>query len=216
MKLLTQIANSYGTDKGTAKYPHHGFSEIYDDFLNYKRFDIKKVLEIGIDDGFSLRMWRDFFPNATVYGMDVQARQLFSEHRIVTRLGNQAIDNDLNNLIYDVGGDFDLIIDDGGHVPTHQQITLGYLFKFLKNKGIYIVEDLHTSFMKDWLSPLGLCEDSPETAYNVLKKMEVSGELITPFINEDDIKYIKNNLKNIKIFDLNEDKKHITSILEKL
>jgi len=216
MKLLTQIANSYGTDKGTTKYPCHGFSEVYDDFLNYKRFDIKKVLEIGIDDGFSLRMWRDFFPNATIYGMDVQARQLFSEHRIVTRLGNQAIDNDLNNLIKDVGGDFDLIIDDGGHVPTHQQITLGYLFKFLKNKGIYIVEDLHTSFMKDWLSPLGLCEDSPETAYNVLKKMEVNGELITPFINEGDIKYIKDNLKSIKIFDLNEDKKHITSILEKL
>lgn len=216
MKLLTQIANSYGTDKGTTKYPCHGFSDVYDDFLNYKRFDIKKVLEIGIDDGFSLRMWRDFFPNATIYGMDVQARQLFSEHRIVTRLGNQAIDNDLNNLIKDVGGDFDLIIDDGGHVPTHQQITLGYLFKFLKNKGIYIVEDLHTSFMKDWLSPLGLCEDSPETAYNVLKKMEVNGELITPFINEGDIKYIKDNLKSIKIFDLNEDKKHITSILEKL
>lgn len=216
MKLLTQIANFYGTDKGTAKYLHHGFSEIYDDFLNYKRFDIKKVLEIGIDDGFSLRMWRDFFPNATVYGMDVQASQLFSEHRIVTRLGNQAIDNDLNNLINDFGGDFDLIIDDGGHIPTQQQITLGYLFKFLKNKGIYIVEDLHTSFMKDWLSPLGLCEDSPETAYNVLKKMEVNGELITPFINEDDIKYIKDNLKSIKIFDLNEDKKHITSILEKL
>jgi hypothetical protein len=70
--------------------------------------------------------------------------------------------------------------------------------------------------MKDWLSPLGLCEDSPETAYNVLKKMEVNGELITPFINEGDIKYIKDNLKSIRIFDLNEDKKHITSILEKL
>ena len=70
--------------------------------------------------------------------------------------------------------------------------------------------------MEDWLSPIGFCKDSPETAYNVLNKMKISGELITPFIKKDDIKYIKDNLKSIKIFDLNQDKQHITSILEKM
>lgn len=216
MKLLTEIANFYGTDKGTKKFPNHGFSDIYDDFFYDKRFRVEKVLEIGIDDGFSLRMWRDFFPNATIYGMDVQGRQLFTEHRIVTRLGHQAVEEDLNKLIDEIGGEFDLIIDDGGHDPIFQQASLGYLFKFLKNGGAYIVEDIHTSFLIDWLNPLSLSEDSAETAYNVLNKLEKHGVLETPFIKEEDINYIKDNLKSIKIYDMNKDKQHITSILEKI
>jgi len=215
MKLLTEIANFYGTDKGTSHYPSHGFSDIYHDILFQNRLEVKKVLEIGIDNGFSLKMWRDFFPNAVIYGVDVQARQLFTDERIITKLCHQGIESDVNNLIEEIGGDFDLIIDDGGHDPIFQQVSLGFLFKHLNSGGFYIVEDLHTSFLNDWLQPLNLTCDSQETAYNVLKRLEDNQQLSTPFIKNEDIKYITDNLKSIRIFDINNNKQHITSILEK-
>jgi len=215
MKLLTEIANKYGTDKGTTFLPSHGFSEIYDDYLVNNRHDILRVLEIGIDRGNSLRMWRDYFPNAMVYGLDVQKHQFFTEERISTHYANQSSFYDISNFINEFGGEFDLIIDDGGHDPIYQQITLGYLFRHLKNGGLYIVEDLHTSFMTDWLTPIERTEDSQDIAYNVLKRLEQKKELVTPHINDNDIRYIIDNLKEIKMFDIKNDKNHITSILIK-
>ena len=215
MKLLTEIANKYGTDKGTTFYPSHGFSEIYDDFFINKRNDVLKVLEIGIDKGNSLRMWRDYFPNAIIYGLDVQTHQFFTEERISTHYANQSSKDDIDSFINEFGGEFDVIIDDGGHDPIYQQISLGFLFKHLKSDGVYIVEDLHTSFIEDWLTPIKMTENDEHTAYNVLKKLETTKELITPYINKDDVNYIVDSIKEIKIFDIKNDKNHITSILIK-
>jgi hypothetical protein len=215
MKLLTEIANKYGTDKGTTFYPSHGFSEIYDDFFINKRNDVLKVLEIGIDKGNSLRMWRDYFPNAIIYGLDVQTHQFFTEERIITSYANQSDIHDLNNFIDEYGGDFDIIIDDGGHDIIFQQFTLGVLFKYLKPNGVYIVEDLHTSFLEDWLKDKDLEVTYEYTAYNTLKNFEINKELITPHIELENVEYINRNTKSINIYDINGDNQHITSILYK-
>ena len=215
MKLLTEIANKYGTDKGTTFYPSHGFSEIYDDFFINKRNDVLKVLEIGIDKGNSLRMWRDYFPNAIIYGLDVQTHQFFTEERISTHYANQSSEDDINSFINQFGGEFDVIIDDGGHDPIYQQISLGFLFKHLKSDGVYIVEDLHTSFMEDWLKPIGFTSENENTAYNVLTKLKELGVINSPYIKQEDCDYISNNLKNIKIYNLKNENNHITSVLIK-
>lgn len=215
MKLLTEIANKYGTDKGTTFYPSHGFSEIYDDFFNKKRNDVLKVLEIGIDKGNSLRMWRDYFPNAMIYGLDVQTHQFFTEERISTHYANQSSEKDIDNFINNFGGNFDIIIDDGGHDPIYQQITLGFLFKHLNSGGVYIIEDLHTSFIDDWLRPIGLTPENEKTAYNVLTKLKNLGVIDSPYIKQHDCQYIFNNLKNIEIYNLNNENNHITSVLTK-
>lgn len=215
MKLLTEIANKYGTDKGTTFYPSHGFSEIYDDFFINKRNDVLKVLEIGIDKGNSLRMWRDYFPNAIIYGLDVQTHQFFSEERISTHYANQSSKDDIDSFINEFGGEFDVIIDDGGHDPRYQQMSLGFLFKDLKSDGVYIVEDLHTSFMDGWLKPIGFTSENENTAYNVLTKLKELGVINSPYIKQDDCHYISNNLKDIKIYNLKNENNHITSVLIK-
>jgi len=214
MKLLTEIANKYGTDKGTSVYPSHGFSEIYHDYFNVDKEKVTKVLEIGIDKGNSLRMWRDYFPNAVIYGIDVQQHQFFREDRIVTDFANQSIKADIDKIIDKYGSDFDLIIDDGGHDPIFQQITLGYLFPHVKTGGFYVVEDLHTSFMEDWLKPINLSVND-FTAYNVLKQFIDEKKLTTNYLKTEEIDYINNNYEYVKIYDVLNDKKHITSILKK-
>lgn len=215
MSLLTEIANKYGTDKGTIVQPAHGFSEIYDTILNNNRENVLKVLEIGVDKGLSLRMWRDYFPNAQIHGVDVLRHHLFTEDRIKTHYGNQSNINDLTNLINEIGGDFDLIIDDGGHHTLHQQISLGFLFKYLKSNGVYIVEDLHTSFYPDWMGNWGLTIDYEDSAYNVLKRYEDGNDLRTKHIPETELEYLKSNIKSLKVYDINDDKEHITSIIIK-
>ena len=215
MKLLTELANKYKTDKGTETDPSHGFSNIYHDNLYDKRESIIRVLEIGVDKGGSLRMWRDFLPNAVVYGLDVQRHQLISEDRIITSYANQSNVEDLDDFIKLHGGNFDLIIDDGGHHTIHQQISLGFLFKYLNPGGNYIVEDLHTSHYVDWMSDWGLQVDYPDSAYNVLNRLEKGEGLSSQHISEQDTKYIMDNVGSIKIFDRDNDKEHITSIITK-
>ena len=215
MKLLTELANKYGTDKGTSTNPSHGFSDIYHDNLYNKREGIMRILEIGVDKGGSLRMWRDFTPNATVYGLDVQRHQLISEERIITYYANQSNIQDLDNFIKEHGGNFDLIIDDGGHHTIHQQISLGFLFKYLNSGGTYIVEDLHTSHYVDWMRDWGYDVQYIDSAYNVLKRLEDGEGLSSEHISESDTKYITDTLESIKIFDRDNDKEHITSIITK-
>lgn len=215
MKLLTQIANMYCTDKGTTQPPCHGFSEIYDDYLVAKRDETAKVLEIGIDRGGSLRMWRDYFPNAFIHGIDVQTWQFFEEDRIKTHFANQSSKTELEHVISKTGTNIDLIVDDGSHDVIYQQISFGVLFKHLKKGGIYIIEDLHTSFLDEWLKNHNFDSDYDYTAYNVVSKFKSTGKLQTPYISEEDKKYIEDNVQKIELYDINEDKNHITSVIVK-
>jgi hypothetical protein len=215
MTTLTQLANQHLTDKGTSQPPYHGYSEVYDAVLDQIRFDVSKILEIGIDKGGSLRMWKDYFPNAIVHGADVKAYQFFQEDRIYTHFANQSSADDLNNLIKKIGTDIDVVIDDGGHDVIHQQITLGLLFKHVRSGGVYIVEDLHTSFLHEWLKNHDLKSDYEYTAYNVLKRLEDTKKLETPYITAEDSAYIQNNVSDIRIYDMKDDREHITCILIK-
>jgi hypothetical protein len=67
MSELTILANKYGSDKGTVYGDKHNFTETYEKY--FKSFKDKKIniLEIGVNDGSSLKMWYDYFPNATIY-----------------------------------------------------------------------------------------------------------------------------------------------------
>jgi len=136
---LTELAVKYGTDKGGPSL--HTYTNYYYDLFKDKRNEIKKVLEIGIAEGASLRMWRDFFPNATIYGIDIDPKCLFIEDRIKTYLGDQSKANDLVNVLKEVGSDIDIVIDDGSHVPSHQIYSCQVLMPLLQKQVIYIIED---------------------------------------------------------------------------
>lgn len=106
----------------------------------------KRVLEIGVQGGGSLKIWRDMFPDAEIVGVDIDEK--CKEHegeRIKVIIGDQHDVKFLESL-----GDFDIIIDDGGHTMTQQQVSMKWLLPQLREGGVYVIEDLHTSYWEQF------------------------------------------------------------------
>jgi hypothetical protein len=135
------------TDKG----PHgHNYVEVYERFIVQWRYEPIKIFEIGIEKGGSLLMWQGYFPNATIFGLDIDDLSQYANERVKTLVGDQAKRPQLRNAINLAGGDIDILVDDGGHTMEQQQVSLGFLFKFVKAGGYYILEDIHTSIPALW------------------------------------------------------------------
>ncbi|MHB8247248.1 MAG: class I SAM-dependent methyltransferase [Acidimicrobiales bacterium] len=94
-------------------------------------------------------MWRSYFPNAVIYGLDVEEKHLHSEPRIVVLQGDQA-DKPFLKKLTERHGPFDLIVDDGSHLGTHQRASFEALFLGVRPGGIYAIEDLETAYWSDW------------------------------------------------------------------
>jgi hypothetical protein len=149
MRELTRLANYHHSDKGTTTESQHGFTEIYDQFfVNYKEENIN-ILEVGIHNGASLKMYYDYFPNAQIIGLDIADKKQYENERTKCFVVDQSDGNQLSKFVSEIDMKFDIIIDDGSHQMADQQITFYYLSKILKNGGIFIIEDLHTSLADD-------------------------------------------------------------------
>lgn len=139
---------------GTDKYPFHNYTSHYHELFKHRRNGVRKVLEIGIGDdsmkntipnyvpGASLRMWAEWFPNAEIYGLDINPNSLVNTERIHSFQCDQSDPLQLQGFIATVGGDFDLIVDDGCHVPEVQASTAKILVPLLAPQGVYVIEDV--------------------------------------------------------------------------
>ena len=166
--LFNDLCIKYGTDKGFKIfkktkfkgtngddvdycYPHI-YSKFYNDNFFYLRKKIKLVFECGIGDksslnkfspGASLKVWRDFFPNAKIIGADKNKKLLFNEKRIKTYYVDQTKRNSIKEMWKIVNcKNFDLIIDDGLHNFNANISFFINSFKYLKKGGIYFIEDV--------------------------------------------------------------------------
>jgi len=141
--MLTDIANKYDTDKGSkcSHNPPLNFTPIYEMMMGKMRKKPLKILEIGVANGNSLRMWAEYFPKAQIFGADIADKSYLDTDRIKTFQCDQGDRASLKRLIEQTG-DVDIIIEDGSHVVAHQQLTLAMLKPHTK---MYWVEDLHTS-----------------------------------------------------------------------
>ena len=92
--------------------------------------------------GASLRMWRDFFPNAQIHGADISPKAMFKSHRIETHLCNETKSCDIERLLMKTGFDIDLFIDDGSHRMRHQLYLCKTIMPLLKKSVVYIIEDV--------------------------------------------------------------------------
>ncbi len=145
MQRLTKLAIKYGTDKCP---PYQSFTPYYSKL--FKGMNVKSLLEIGIGYpgtmvhikdykiGASLRMWRDYFPNATIWGADIRPETMIVDDRIGTVLCDQSNEESLLNMIKAIGKQ-DVIIDDGSHQTTHQILSAKVLIPYTK---LYIIEDV--------------------------------------------------------------------------
>ena len=89
-------------------------------------------------------MWAEFFPQAMIFGMDKNINYLFDDGRIRSLYGNQSKPEKLAMIMKRTfeGNKFDIIIDDGSHKPDRQIKTLSVLLPYLRNSGLYFVEDV--------------------------------------------------------------------------
>jgi len=139
-KSLTQIYENYqGTqgygDKGTI----HNYIKNYEKELEPYRFLPITLLEIGVFHGHSLRMWREYFPNARIIGIDMMQPTLPMDG-IEFYICDQNNPMQLASIFFDTK--FDVIIDDGSHIIEHQIKSIQTLFKNVNEGGKYIIEDI--------------------------------------------------------------------------
>lgn len=143
MNYLDDLMLKYKADK-TPLIKHH-YTDTYFELFNNRRQVIKKVLEIGTAEGASLYAWRDFFPNATIFGGEIEQERvdmMKNKDRIRVFKCDQSNEQNLKDLIYYTNSDLDLVIDDGSHVPLHQLFTCFTVFPLLNLGATYIIEDV--------------------------------------------------------------------------
>ena len=142
----------------------HSYSEHYHELLNERRDRYRTVVEIGVGsaelmsvivgDGYvtgaSLKAWKDYFPNAVVFGLDNDPGVLFEDERIHCLLTDQSDSASLEasaEAILQMNGHsgIDLIVDDGSHRVADMLLSFRTLFRHLNRGGIYLIEDIKKS-----------------------------------------------------------------------
>jgi hypothetical protein len=127
------------------------YFDIYDrHFSKYRGKEIV-ILEIGTYSGGSLQMWKSYFGNkAKIYSIDInpECKQV-EEENVKVFIGSQSDREFLNKVIKEIGP-VDILIDDGGHTMLQQIVSSEELFHHVKPDGVYLCEDLHTSYWKEY------------------------------------------------------------------
>jgi len=195
---LTTIGMKYQTDKAY----FHLFTEFYNDYFQ-KVIDANvdrpiNILGIGIDKGASLLMYKDFFPSTTnIHAIDININSVDLQlgDNIHTYLCSQ--DNfELLALLFNETK-FDIIIDDGSHLTSHQQSSLGFFFPYLKKNGIYVCEDLHTSYNKNYI-------DTHITTMDMIEHYQKYKTVKSHVMNDNQIDYLNTNILGLDVYERRE------------
>mgnify|MGYP002813940897 CR=1 FL=1 len=154
---LDELAIKHKADKSSL---YHNCAEKYARFLDCHREAFTNVLEIGVANGQSLRMWTDYFTNSIIHGADIEpscrACESYSD-----RINFHVIDQGNEAQLKTLGqfAPFDLIVDDGNHWWREQILSFQTLFPFVRKGGIYIVEDACTSYWPEYGNSPVSCVD---------------------------------------------------------
>jgi len=145
---LCRLAELHGTDK----WGRHFYAQHYaTHFAAFRRKRIN-LLEIGVggysdprSGGASLRMWKDYFPKANIFAVDVFDKSPLEQKRIRIFQGSQDDPAFLAEVVRTIGR-IDIIVDDGSHINAHVLKTFDILFDALADGGLYVIEDLQTAY----------------------------------------------------------------------
>jgi len=160
---LTNLMNKYGSDKG-GKNNHHNYSLFYSEIFGTKRKLIKNFLEVGLGTNnisipsnmgesgkplASLMAWRDYFPNANIFGADIDNEILKNDTRIKTCFVDQTDPATISDMFKNFGVDkYDIIIEDGLHEYNANITFFENSISYLSNDGIFIIEDIYYKDIK--------------------------------------------------------------------
>jgi hypothetical protein len=154
---IANIFLYYETDKQAAGIHHYGAA--YGEFLKPYRYRRIKILEIGVGGyadtlgGNSLLAWQAYFPFARIVGCDIRDKRALNTRNTRIYRVDQSSAEDLAELVR-AEGPFDIVIDDGSHLNRHQIFTFEALFESVSKDGLYVLEDVQTSYWPDRVGPV--------------------------------------------------------------
>ncbi len=163
MSNLIEIASKY---KSTKKMM--GFIDIYNYYFNAIKDKNLNIFEIGVETGESLRMFSDYFNKSNIIGLDIENKD-YNIERVEIFCGDQSDKNILNRII-EKYKTFDVIIDDGSHKNKDVINSFNYLFPHLKFGGLYVIEDLQTSYIPNWGGD-GVNLNNKKTTMNFIRSL---------------------------------------------
>ena len=136
---LEVIADSHDTDKNSGA---HDYTQLYSQYFDPIRYSARAIVEIGVWRGESLRMWREYFPDALVFGIDIDSECVAHRgDRIGVYTGSQSDVDFLLATITEIGRELDVVIDDGSHLATDYRVSFETLFPLVRSGGWYVIED---------------------------------------------------------------------------
>lgn len=144
---LVKLADNSRTDKNTI----HSYLPLYDTLLKSKKDTAKNVLEVGIFSGGSIKLWHDYFTNATVYGLDISPIDkiwdgIKNNERIILHASTNAYDTNFFNVNFlNKGIKCDFMLDDGPHSLDSMLQFIKLYSQIMTDDGILIIEDV-----QDW------------------------------------------------------------------
>ena len=150
--LLSQFAKSF-TSADPATKPFY-YYQIYDEYFQKNKFVPTSILEIGVFNGESTKVFSRCFPEAKIVALDLELKEIdFSDYPNVKYV--QANQTDKNRLEELAGTEFpegiDMILDDASHIGSFSAITMRILFPYLKSNGTYVIEDWGTGYWDSWV-----------------------------------------------------------------
>lgn len=140
-----------GLQLGCDKVINHSYETGYASHLWEIQNEPLKILEIGIggegysDGGRSLILWKNLFPNAQIFGLDIYDKSFLDSDRIKTFMIDQSNASELRQFANEYGP-FNLVIDDGSHKREDVLASLWVLMPYVKDNGYYVIEDTSTSY----------------------------------------------------------------------
>jgi len=198
LPFLDQLAIKYGTDKGTTD---HSYTSRYEMYLEQYRDVEFNLLEIGVYNGSSIKMWKEYFPKANIVALDIDPKcKQYEEDRINIHIGDQTDIKFLQDVVKQYGH-FEIILDDGGHSWKQQIISFETLFPLLTPGGLYFIEDLHTSYI-----PKSVWDDYSITGVNYFKNLvddvNLNGKSFRGYkeINGQPLNYFEKNVDYIHFY----------------
>ena len=201
--ILSELCEKYGSDKGFINFdidnkPYnwhpHTYATYYHSIFNLSRESIKYVFECGLGTnnpnlksnmtengipGASLRVWRDYFFNAQIYGGDIDKEILFEEERIKTFYLDQLNSNSIKSMWENIEvEEFDIIIDDGLHEPEANYNFFINSFHKLKKNGVFIIEDISNIYLEHLQNKLKKYDIDIVVGFTQYKKVYGDNNLI--------------------------------------
>jgi hypothetical protein len=135
-------------------FKHSAYFQIYEELLSKYRGKNITFVEVGVLNGGSLFMWRDYFgPQARIIGLDFNPlAKRWEKDGFEIHIGSQS-NPEFWDTFYKSVGMIDILLDDGGHTNEQQIVTTYHSIPFIKDGGMLIVEDVHASYHKDFGNP---------------------------------------------------------------